>query len=104
MNLYEILIPTISNDGKPFRTRHHKVWDKKVLEIASGLTIMSPTTSGTWTSKCGKTFVERTIPVRIFCNDVQISLIADWTAKHYKQLAVMYYRISDSVTIKHYQV
>ena len=39
--LWEILVPTIhSSNGKPIRTRFHKVWDKKVREISGGLTIM----------------------------------------------------------------
>jgi hypothetical protein len=42
------------------------------------------------------------IPVRIFCNRPQINEISDITAAHYRQLAVMCYRISNEVIIKDY--
>lgn len=38
--MWEILVPTKSNEGKPFRTRYHRVWDAKVREISGGLTIL----------------------------------------------------------------
>ena len=103
MKLFEILVPTVSNDGRPFRTKHHKVWDSKVLRITNGMTILKPTTKGVWKCAKGNEYVERTIPVRIICSDKEIEEIADWTAKHYKQLAVMYYCVSENVVIKNYQ-
>ena len=45
--LWEILVPTMSNAGKPFRTRFHRVWDAKVEKISGGLTIHMPT-KGKW--------------------------------------------------------
>lgn len=80
--LWEILIPTISNEGKPFRTRFHRVWDGHVREIADE-----------------KLFAERMIPVRIMCTQNEIETIADLTAKYYSQLAIMYYRISDLLLV-----
>lgn len=98
--LWEILVPTIM-DGKPIRLRYHKLWDEKVRAIAKGLTILSPI-KGQWVSFTGELFVERMIPVRIACGEGQIEEIANLTAKYYKQKAVMYYRVSDYVVIKHY--
>jgi hypothetical protein len=42
-NMWEILVPTIRNDGKPIKTKYHKGWDDKVKEISGGLTILTPT-------------------------------------------------------------
>lgn len=100
ITLWEILVPTMM-DGKPVRTRYHRVWDAKVRALSKGLTILTPS-KGQWVSPDGELFVERMIPVRIACTDVQIELIADTTAEYYKQQAVMYYKVSDIVIIKHY--
>jgi len=99
--VYEILVPTVSNAGKPFKLRYHKVWDAKVRAIAGGLTILAPA-KGEWLSSTGKLYAERMIPVRIICSKQQIEQIADITAKYYDQLAVMFYKISDTVQIKSY--
>lgn len=101
MYLYEILVPTQTNLGKPIRTRYHRVWDEKVRKITGGLTIVPPV-KGEWISDCGELFRERMIPVRIACTPEQIEQIADMTAKYYDQMAVMYYLISKEVTIKKY--
>ena len=101
MKLYEILVPTISNEGNPFRTRYHKVWDAKVRALTNGLTIMAPS-KGQWVHN-GDLYLERMIPVRIACTEEQINKIADMTAKYYNQLAIMFYLISEEVTIKNYE-
>lgn len=98
--LWEILVPTIRRvDGKPYKTRFHRVWDKKVHEISNGLTISSPS-KGYWKSLDGKLFVERMIPVRIMASRSQIESIIDMTLKYYDQLAVMCYKVSDEVIIR----
>lgn len=92
-NLYEILVPTIYGDTmKPIRTKHHKRWDERVKKVAGGLTIMHPA-KGYWVHQ-GEDFTERVIPVRIQCTTDQIYQIAAITAQHYRQKAVMFYRIS----------
>lgn len=101
MNLYEILVPTVRNDGRPIRTRYHRVWDQKVRAITGGLTIVQPV-KGQWVAPDGTLFKERMIPVRIACTREQIESIADMTAEYYEQLAIMFYRISDEVSIKRY--
>lgn len=103
LKLFEILVPTISNEGKPYHTRYHRVWDKKVREITGGLTVIPPV-KGQWVSNNGNLFQERMIPVRIACTPDQIDRIADMTAKYYSQLAIMFYLISENVTIKNYQI
>lgn len=97
--LWEILVPTIFNDGKPVRTRYHRIWDRKVYEITGGLTIMTPS-KGKWVSPNGTLFAERMIPVRISCTREEIEKIIDMTMKYYDQEAIMAYLISEEVIIK----
>ena len=101
MKLYEILVPTVRNNGKPFHLKHHRVWDEKVLAIAGGLTIIFPQ-KGKWVSNDKKLFAERMIPVRIACTQEQIQIISDLTAKHYEQLAIFFYKVSDEVEVVNY--
>ncbi len=100
-SLYEILVPTVRNNGKPIRTRYHRVWDEKVRKITGGLTIMSPV-KGQWVSADQELFAERMIPVRIVCTEENIHRISDMTAKYYEQKAILFYRLSNEVEIKHY--
>lgn len=102
--LWEILVPRKYNNGKPVSTKHHKNWDQKVQRIINnnGITILQPTIKGEWISTEGKIYIDSTIPVRIVCTREEINKICDMTAKHYNQLAVMTYKISDEVIIKNY--
>lgn len=96
--MWEILVPTIRNDGRPIKTRFHKVWDEKVYAISGGLTILTPA-KGRWISPDGKLFAERMIPVRIVATRPQIDEIVKMTLKYYEQLAVLAYKISDEVLL-----
>jgi len=100
IKLWEILVPTVRNDGRPIKTRFHKVWDSKVYAITGGISIMSPT-KGKWVSPGGKLFAERMIPVRIACTDEQIDRIIDMTINYYEQEAVMAYLLSTKVIIRY---
>ena len=93
-SMWEILVPTVRNDGRPFRLRYHKVWDEKVKDIAGGMTVIKPV-NGTWVSPDGDEFVERMIPVRIMCTREEIISIATMSKTYYDQLAILVYRISD---------
>ncbi len=98
--LWEVLVPTVRRiGGKPYRTRFHRVWDAKVREITSGLTIM-PVAKGQWVHG-SSLFEERMIPVRIAATKSEIVRVIDLTLAYYDQLAVMAYKISDEVIIKH---
>lgn len=104
MELWEILVPTEKPESMPgknryFTTRYHQIWDNKVINISNGLTIFSPS-KGLWVSPSGTLFKERMIPVRIACSKNDIERIIDITAKHYSQLAIMAYKISNDVIIK----
>lgn len=95
------MVPTISNEGKPFKTRMHREWDRRVQKISGGLTIFSPT-KGKWIDKTDKQlYAERMIPVRISCSREEVEKIIDMTLKFYNQIAVMCYKISDEVIIKY---
>jgi hypothetical protein len=102
-SLWEILVPRKWNDGKPIRTRHHRQWDKRVRAISGGMTIHPPTIKGEWVSPEGELYVDSTIPVRLTCTRQQIEEIMDFTAKHYRQKAVMAYKVSSDVIIKNYE-
>lgn len=98
--MFEILVPCQYNTGKGVRTRHHKEWDKVVRKISGGLTILSPS-KGQWVSE-GTLYEDRVIPVRIVCTRKQIEKIIDFTASHYKQLAVLAYVVSSEVIYKEF--
>lgn len=96
---WEILVPTVSRVGKPYRTRYHRVWDAKVREISKGLTIFTPS-KGQWISPDGKMVEERMIPVRFMATKEQADKIAEYTLKYYDQIAVLCYMISSDVIYK----
>jgi hypothetical protein len=98
MKLYEILVPTRYGDTeKPIRTKHHKNWDKWIKKQTGGLTIMTPG-KGVWVHE-GKDYLEKVIPVRVFCDEKTVQKLVEFTIKHYRQKAVMYYMISDDCKI-----
>lgn len=100
LKLWEILVPTIRNNGRPIHLRFHRIWDQKVLKLTGGLTILKPT-QGKWVSPDKKLFAERMIPVRIACTRDQIKQIADLTLSYYEQEAVFYYLVSEKVYIEY---
>lgn len=97
--LWEILVPTIRNSGKPIRTRFHRVWDEKVRLISGGLTIM-PVAKGQWLHQ-NELFKERMIPVRILATRKQMDEIVEMTMAYYEQLAVLAYKVSDEVILRY---
>lgn len=97
IGLWEILVPTKFEDtGKPVSKRHHNKWDEYVTKITGGLTVFKPTTKGEWVHK-GDTYRDRTIPVRLTCSRWDIELICEFTRKHYRQKAILAYKLSDEV-------
>jgi hypothetical protein len=99
--LYEILVPR-TKDKTPIPDSHHHIWDEFVRSMPGGLTIMK-SAKGQWVDPTnGTLFKEPMIPVRVYCRPEQIESIANFTARHYEQKAVMYYVISTEVTIKSY--
>lgn len=93
--LWEILVPASKRD-KEFSYEHHKEWDAYVRGIAGGLTVYRAA-KGEWVSPEGHLFKDRMIPVRIACSEEEIKTIMEFTQKHYDQVAVFAYLISERV-------
>ena len=83
-----------------YSTRYHREWDAKARKISGGLTIMAPV-KGEWESREGELFRERMIPVRFIAPREQANMIVDMTMEYYDQLAILYYKLSDEVILKH---
>ena len=101
--LWEILVPVENINSmlrEEFDIKVHQAWDEKVRQVAGGLTIMK-TGKGNWIDT-NEVCIEKMIPVRIMCTKKQINDIADMTAEHYRQTAVMFYKVSNEVIIKMY--
>lgn len=99
--VWEIMVPTVSNDGTPYRTRHHREWDNRVRRISGGLTIHA-VSKGQWVSPEGKVYIERMIPVRIIATRKEMEKIIDITLKHYPdQEAVLATVISQEYILKY---
>lgn len=95
--LWEILVPTVRNCGKPFRLRYHRVWDAKVKAVSGGLTILTPA-KGRWIDPAtGDIYNERMIPVRFLATRDEAVEVVKMTCDYYDQLAILCYRISDDV-------
>jgi hypothetical protein len=99
--LWEILVPTMRNNGKPYSTRYHRVWDSRVRKISGGLTICPPS-KGQWVSPSGLLFRERMIPVRILATRDQIEEIVKMSLVYYDQEAVFAYQVSTNIML-HYR-
>lgn len=96
--LWEILVPTVRNDGRPFRLRYHRVWDARVRAISGGQTVM-PVAKGYWLSQ-DQLYAERMIPVRVLATREEIEMIVEMSLDYYDQLAILAYKISDEVIMK----
>jgi len=101
--LWEILVPASNNKDLKFTYEHHKEWDEFVKNLTGGVTVLK-TAKGQWVSPDGELFIDRMIPCRIACTWEELSVIIDFTIEHYSQEAVMAYKISDDVIIRHREV
>ena len=98
--LWEILVPASNNKDLKFSFEHHKEWDSFVKDLTGGVTILK-TAKGQWVNPDGKLYVDRIIPCRIACTREEIMIIIGFTLEHYNQEAVMAYKISSDVILKH---
>lgn len=98
--LYEILVPKADNNGRAFSAAKHRAWDKQAMALSGGLTKMAAGI-GQWEHK-GKVYRETMVPVRVNVTKREIEALSAFTAKHYKQLAIMYYEVSNNVTVRSY--
>jgi len=98
--LWEILVPASNNTDQKFSYEHHKEWDAFVKKTTGGVTIMK-TSKGEWISPTGRLYIDRMIPCRIICSKEQMLEIVDFTIAHYNQEAVLAYKISEDVILRH---
>lgn len=100
--LWELLVPAHTfNDGERISLLHHREFDRYVESIAGGLTIMKPV-RGMWREETSdNSFHEPMIPIRIMCNKEQVMRIIDFTISHYRQKAVICYKLSDEVIVRY---
>lgn len=96
MYLYEILIPKTFQDGTKISLVYHQAWDEFVMSFSGGVTIFRPVV-GKWMHD-GKMYSEEMIPVRFICRESDLKEILDFTLRHYAQICIMVYRLSDKVT------
>ena len=92
--IYEILVPACDNNGQIFPMPHHWEWDRKVQEIAGGLTLLD-SVKGKYLNRSA----ERMIPVRIAATYSEMSEIVEFTIDHYQQDAILFYLVSERAII-----
>ena len=95
-----VLVPAENNNRSEFLVEHHQRWDAFVRKITGGVTIMK-SAKGHWLSPTGKLYSEKVIPCTIICTKEQVLQIVEFTATHYHQEAIAYYKISDEAYIYH---
>jgi hypothetical protein len=91
IKLWEILVPHKFNDGTVISIDHHREWDKRVIQLAGGLTLFKRI-KGNW-----KNTGEIMIPVRVACVREIMKEIMKFTCEHYQQDSVMAYQVSEEV-------
>lgn len=96
--MWTVLVPTVRNDGRPIRTRFHRVWDAKVREITGGLTIQTPS-KGQWVAPDGTLYAERMIPVLFVATEEECDKIMAMSLDYYEQLAILCWEISTNVKL-----
>lgn len=95
--LWEILVPKYDNAGQEIPIEKHHEWDLMVQMIAGGLTIYR-SAQGQWLNEMtGALYRERMVPVRIAATSEEMERIVEFTAHHYEQIQVMYYKVSNEV-------
>jgi hypothetical protein len=94
--MWTILVPTQRNDGRPIKTRFHRVWDAKIKSITGGLTIQPPN-KGKWLAPNGDIYDERMIPVMFVATEEECDRVIDITLEYYDQIAILCWEVSSNV-------
>lgn len=98
--LWEILVPVKDRKGYDIPVDYHRLWDTKIRGISGGLTIFPPA-KGEWIVPEAEVVVrEPMIPVRVLCTADEIDEIVDITIAHYRQEAVLAYRLSSYTILR----
>jgi hypothetical protein len=98
-HLWAIIRPMQSNAGRPFTPEHHDVWDNGVIDLFGGATFL-PVADGAW-KHGGKVFREPMQAVQVIATEKEIANLVSRTMLYYDQLAIMFYRVSETVHIVH---
>lgn len=96
--MWTILVPHIKNGFEL-----HQKFDDYVIDIAGGLSVLMPTIKGKWQSKQKDLFIERMIPVNVYCTKEQMKSIVGFAAKHYNQKAICYWLAAEEVFIEEFE-
>jgi len=99
-NVWRIFVPRFSNQGLEYQIDYHREWDKRVRDIAGGVTILR-TARGQWVNPEGAVFAEEMIPVEIYCDEPSIDSIIQLTMDYYDQEAIFAYKASFDVKLVH---
>ncbi len=92
-SLYEILVPVCYQEGSVIPMEHHGIFDAEVRKISGGMTILR-SAIGEW----GETR-ERVIPVRFMAYESEVHSLMIFAHRHYKQKAIMAYKLSSDIMI-----
>jgi hypothetical protein len=95
---WEIYVPALDNDGGVYAVAHHLAWDRHVVALVGGLTLVKPV-QGRWRDATTEV-KEKMIPVRIICTRSQMVDIIEFTRMYYSQKVVMAYVVSNEVLIR----
>jgi hypothetical protein len=103
MQLWQILIPTMDNEGHVFLSKDYDDFANKIIKELgiSGLTIL-PRGTGYWVGSGKQVQQEPMIPILIGCMEHEIQIATKLVAEQFKQNAVAYWKVSDSFYIDYY--
>ena len=104
MQLWQILIPTMDNEGTPFTPKDYDDFANLVIkEIGvTGLTML-PRGTGYWVGSSKQVQQEPMIPILIGCElYCEVYLTTKLVAEQFKQKAVAYWKVSDNFFINYY--
>lgn len=98
--LYAIYRPMDRNSRMPFPEAHHKAWERELVGLLGGLTLL-PVGRGLWKPHKNSSlqFDEPMQQVNILCDEYQLRRIVRYTMHHYDQLAVFVFKLADEVAI-----
>jgi len=99
--MWEIMVPTMLNDGTPIRKKRHQEWDAQVRKVVGGGLTVCAVSIGQWLNpkEDGKLYRERMIPVRIIADDDEIMIVIAITKEFYQQKAILCTEISNRVLL-----
>lgn len=101
--VWRIMVPKAYNNGRRIPASRVRKWERLVVGIGGGYTAY-PTAKGAWREREGsRTQTENMRPVDILCSEPQISEIAAITAEHFKQKAVLAYKVCSIRDVKWFQ-